>query len=273
MEQTQISKSVLQPSNDSNTFSALKPRGAAGFTLSKGVSQHQQDVFQQYVEATKSIEEPEVTTEPALVENSFPPSNHGVATPIYEQPELKSKTADVKTETINVLFIEKHRYVYFNWRDDLYLIDWYKVSPVERHAGSLSEQEFLPTPLLVPVRLKLAPEEIVWCESQLDTLQAFGFEGKLHGQFLIIKQVPNLLRQASNNHTLPRIFNNLMALDELTAISIQNALTESPDEPVCKQQVLNWFEQPPNHTENLIEKFGLRLSGAKLLKLLTEKNF
>lgn len=85
--------------------------------------------------------------------------------------------------------------------------------------NQLSKEALLATPLLVPVRLKLAQSEIQWCQDNLDALKNYGFDIVTHSGYLIVKQVPNILRQQNGNNSIIQLLNELMKQDELESIN------------------------------------------------------
>jgi len=254
VQQTQVPKPELQPVRASSTYSALKPSSCSRKPRNEGITPKQHDVFQQYVEANKSI---------------AVSSEHKDVKTIVE-PQVTPETTESRIE---IVFIEAQRFVYLKWNNGLYLLDWQQIDIKPEQNIDLTAQQLLPTPLLVPVRLKLSESEVTWCEQNLPVLKQAGFDGKVHGQYLILKQVPNVLRQKSDHQTLPVILEHLMRNENMTVEFAQESLMTPVLEPLCEQKVLTWFaNQKPESTGQWLKNHSTRLSGAKLLSLLNSKN-
>lgn len=127
-----------------------------------------------------------------------------------DSPLAQPKPTQVATGGPEIVLLEQDRYCYFKWQQSLWVLDAASVLMTEQ--VSVTEEQLVPAPLLVPIRLKLAKPEKVWCAAQSEFLREFGFETKLHQDFLIIKQVPAILRSTGSSHTLPNFFSELMAV-------------------------------------------------------------
>ena len=145
----------------------------------------------------------------------------------------------------SVLFIQEAKYAYCQIEQEVWLVD---VSVyIEKNTPSLelskdqevsNRQRLSKTPLLVPVRLKLTAEEKQWCEVSLNILQNHGFDLILHQHFLIVKQVPAILRSNENSRTLPALFNQIMAQDLTPEILIDKVLQKKP-KLTSNQQIID----------------------------------
>ena len=248
MVDTQVTKSPLQtaPNTSQQSYSALKPRPSGNHFNKEQVSRHQQRIFQDFVEAKV-----DPTVKPVT------PSAPVVETGERLHPE---------SQRIDILFIERDRYVYMTWSNGIYLLDWRSVEPDVESVSPVNEQQLLPTPLLVPVRLKLSDDEVQWWHQYLPMVESNGFECKLHGQFVIIKQVPNLLRQSSNQ-TLPALFDRLMAFSTLDETQLKQLLLAAPTKPLtkegAKQTLIEW--QQAGNLERRLEQQALALNAEQLL--------
>lgn len=148
-------------------------------------------------------------------------------------------------KAFSVLFVEKLRYAYCQIEQDIWLVD------VKPHLTSSTtdlelscKQRLTKTPLLVPIRLKLTEDETLWCEQYLDILAENGFELLLHQQFLIVKQVPAVLRSnenaQQNNQTLPMFFNRIMSKALTSELLIEDIL-EQQIQLTSVKQVTNFL--------------------------------
>jgi len=156
-------------------------------------------------------------------------------------------------KAFSVLFVEKLRYAYCQIEQDIWLVD------VKPHLTSSTtdlelscKQRLTKTPLLVPTRLKLTEDETLWCKQYLDILAENGFELLLHQQFLIVKQVPAVLRSNENSQTLPMFFNRIMA-QALTTESLVANILEQKSQLTSVQQVIDFLLKQAQKTDFITE--------------------
>ncbi len=169
-----------------------------------------------------------------------------------------------QAESIEILFVEQHRYYYFKWQQALWLIDIETL--VERTEIEISEQQLSASPLLVPVRLKLSKDEAAWCSQHAEFLSQHGFDCKSHLDFLVIKQVPAILRNSGSNHTLPSFFSRLMSLEKPDLSELKALISEVKSDGLSaeqKQQKLIKFV-----TENKLnlQQVATKLDAQSLIK-------
>ena len=132
---------------------------------------------------------------------------------------LETKHA-TNEQDLKLLFLQNNQYAYFEFQQRLWLISLtqlfakteVKTAPDEASQDFSDKfaDKFATTPLLVPVRLKLSADEKQWLMLHEELLVAHGFALKLHQQFLIVKQVPNILRRNNSGEALPSLFARLM---------------------------------------------------------------
>ena len=108
-----------------------------------------------------------------------------------------------------VLFVQQGRFVYTEYKQSIWLFDVQTLFTEETKVIVKETETLKMTPLLVPVRIRVNNEEKEWCQQHQALLENNGFEVKLHFPFLIIKQVPNVLRQFSGQ-TIPQLFERIM---------------------------------------------------------------
>jgi DNA mismatch repair protein MutL len=171
----------------------------------------------------------------------------------------------------SVLFVQQLRYAYCQIEQDVWLVDvqqYVKSSTVNSQVAS--GQRLTKTPLLVPVRLKLTEGEKRWCTDYLDILSANGFEVLLHQYFLIVKQVPAILRSNEGNNqssqTLPMFFNRIMA-QALTAESLVENILDQQAQLTSAKQVTDFLLKKAQQADFITElkDSALKLDAESLL--------
>jgi DNA mismatch repair protein MutL len=156
-------------------------------------------------------------------------------------------------EKFSILFVEKLRYAYCQVEQEIWLVDVKQYYKPSMGASELTcEQRLTQTPLLVPIRLKLTEDETLWCKQHLDILLANGFDLLLHQQFLIVKQVPAVLRSNENSQTLPMFFNRIMA-QALTTESLVANILEQKSQLASVQQVIDFLLKQAQKTDFITE--------------------
>ncbi|MDA8621353.1 DNA mismatch repair endonuclease MutL [Psychrosphaera sp.] len=103
---------------------------------------------------------------------------------------------------------------------------------------SLTPEQLQPTPLLVPIRIKLTDFELNKFKSCEPEILASGFDAKVHQNYLIIKQVPSFVRSRSSGTYLPELFSELLKRDKLTSATIANILNQTDSIPLDQAQIL-----------------------------------
>jgi len=136
--------------------------------------------------------------------------------------ESYSNISEDSPSELSILFIQQQRFVYVQYANDVWLLDAEHLVTNDAVDTNINDSAFVMTPLLVPVRIRLNKEEQVWCQQHQEVLTHAGFDIKLHQPFLIIKQVPNALRQDSGQ-TVPQLFNQIMT-GEQTDESLKHAI-------------------------------------------------
>jgi DNA mismatch repair protein MutL len=152
---------------------------------------------------------------------------------------------EARANRLSVLFIQQLRYVYCQIDQDVWLVDMNCYTPknilhselTDNQRGS-NRQRLSKTPLLVPIRLKLTVEEKQWCEEFLSILLEHGFDLILHQHYLIVKQVPAILRSNENNRTLPALFNQLM-MQALTPEILIDKVLQQRSRLMSNQQIID----------------------------------
>jgi hypothetical protein len=120
------------------------------------------------------------------------------------------------------------------------------------------------------VRLKLTEDEKRWCTEYLDILSANGFEVLLHQYFLIVKQVPAILRSNEGNNqssqTLPMFFNRIMT-QALTAEALVENILDQQAQLTSATQVTDFFLKKAQQADFITElkDTALRLDAESLL--------
>ncbi|MDO6718129.1 DNA mismatch repair endonuclease MutL [Psychrosphaera sp. 1_MG-2023] len=204
---------------------AQKPRMNHGHSVQ--ISNRQRQAFDNFANSVD-----ELTADTDAHHQQVPTSERG----------LRDSVAEINTPTNNLLsicYIEQDRYVYFIWQNTFYLFDMLSTMKL----NPATPINLTPAPLLVPVRLKLTKDELQWCSQHIEQLKNSGFETKLHGQYIIIKQVPSVLRSSEVGRTLPRFFENLMATETLTETILVNILKQTSAQPISGEQIRTTFNE------------------------------
>ena len=247
--QTQVPKSEFVPTSGSSPtreakrqYSPLK--SSTNVRGEPAIGQRQRLAFDAYASATEVVPET-----PTPVENS----------------DAQTHLAENASSNAQIHLIQHGRYVFIGLGEDMYLVDWQQVYPVQDSARTLSSDALQPTPLLVPVRLRLKPEEIAWYQNNQTVLQEHGFVCKQIDAFLIIKQVPNLVRQSCQGASLPLLFETMMAQVNLAATDVKGLLLKSPEFQLSPEEVRYWLNALPGSKADELSKVGIRLEASALL--------
>lgn len=180
---------------------------------------------------------------------------------------LRSTNNNNLAKAFSILFVEKLRYAYCQIEQEVWLVDVKQYLKSSTTASELAcEQRLTKTPLLVPIRLKLTEDEILWCKQYLDILAVNGFELLLHQQFLIVKQVPAVLRSNENSQTLPMFFNRIMA-QALTSESLIENILEQQVQLTSVKQVTDFLLENAKQTDFVakLKNTALKLNAETLL--------
>lgn len=215
---TEIVKSELKPVEPSkaaaNPFPGLKPLSAGSQQTSvAGRKPFSNEVVTEAIELPTDDVNTNLTTEARVV------AKQPTAEP---QPKV---TGQDNSPAFEVVFIEQDRFYYFKWQQHLWVIDTQPLFASEM--VKVSEEQLVSAPLLVPIRLKLSAAEKAWCEQASEFLVSVGFETKRHQDFLIIKQVPAILRSTGSTQTLPTFFSRLMKTEQPCRAVFNSLISES----------------------------------------------
>ena len=215
---TEIVKSELKPAEPSKTvsnpFPGLKP-------LSAGSQQSS-------VAGRKPFSNEVITEAIELPKHDFSANPTTKGQEIAKQPTDKLQpemTGQDNSLAFEVVFIEQDRFYYFKWQQNLWVIDTQPLFASD--LITVSDEQLVSAPLLVPIRLKLSVEEKIWCEQASEFLISVGFETKRHQDFLIIKQVPAILRSTGSTQTLPTFFSQLMKTEQPCRAVFNSLISES----------------------------------------------
>ena len=130
-----------------------------------------------------------------------------------------------------------------------------------------TSQSLNKTPLLVPVRLRLTEDEAKWCQNNLARLTQHGFELLLHQSFLIVKQVPAVLRTKENSQTIPMFFNQLMLKPVTDQQLVKQILSQQANWHDAKEvaDFLQYTAKQPGFMAKL-KQYAIKLDESHLLQ-------
>lgn len=157
-------------------------------------------------------------------------------------PRQNESLKQASSKQFEVVFVEQDRFYYFKWQQSLWVMDTSTLFADD--AVMISGEQLVSAPLLVPIRLKLSDDEKSWCNQHNEFLIELGFEVKLHQDFLIIKQVPSIIRSAGSTHTLPNFVSKLMTVSEPNRAAFNQIVAASRSSTLSanqKQQKLSQF--------------------------------
>ena len=97
--------------------------------------------------------------------------------------------------------------------------------------------------------MKINEDEIKQVEEGKRQLHDCGFDVKLHQSFLIIKQVPSIIRSRDCSRFLPDFFNALFSCGGWTKNSIIKLISESNDIPSDNQNILKQLHILKGHAD------------------------
>lgn len=232
-QSSQYQPQQQQQKQKQGSYAGLKPS-----YQSRGVTGAQRSAFDAYLSAAS--DEPKV-------ESTFSPEPQK-----HNQP-------------FQVVLVETSGYVFVKLNNDLFLLPPEAFSSESKSQSQLS---FEPTPLLVPIRIKLETSEKEWLEQHKVVFVGIGFQFTLHGSSMIIKQVPNCLRQGDKSLLLPELIGQLMTQTEIDVDILKQALVgqtfnqKQPDEIEAKLQSL----VSANQLSSFFEKYAIPLKGKAIFQ-------
>ncbi len=258
---TQIEKTELKPRAESPkpSYSALKSRAGGRDQISGA----QRASFEHYLSAATT--EPTVNTD-AINPKASPitpqPSPMTTATETYQKPQAKAG--------LNLVHIDQDQFVYLMFAGDLWLCQPQAFSG--QGSDQLETASFEPTPLLVPVRFKLSEAEITWLDEHLPMFIEVGFDLKLHGVSLIIKQVPNCLRQGNKARAIPELISNVIGQQNLDAQSLKRALVQTDLSESYEQRVNTTLRtMASNEIDAFLNNYAIPLQGKAVFQHLQSR--
>lgn len=180
-----------------------------------------------------------------------------------QMPTPPTAIGEQSTELVTVVFVEQERFYYINWQGQLWLIDtasWFESTSV-----TVSKEQLTPAPLLVPTRLKLSEQEKVWCADNEAFLAEHGFETKRHQDYLIIKQVPAILRSAKSTQTLPDLFTRLMTCQMPATDILCDLISQSKNDNLSEPQKLQKLTQLVTENKLNLEQVATRVQAQDII--------
>ena len=243
-------ESLQKTKSASNPFPGLKPltantKQSDWTTAQRALEQKQVE----QIELPKSVQ-PEAASSPQVSGSPQPPAAQLIS-------------HETSSESVNLVFVEQERFYYINWQGQLWLIDttsWFETGPV-----TVSKEQLTSAPLLVPTRLKLSEQEKVWCSGNDEFLAKHGFETKRHQDYLIIKQVPAILRSAKSSQTLPNLFTRLMACQEPSTEFLCDLISESKTNNLSEPQKLQKLTQLVTENKLNLEQVATRVQAQDII--------
>ena len=245
---TEIVKSELKPQATSQAKSYSSPKPANPFPGLKPITSEQKQAnLQTFKPFDREVQvDSIIPTEPKI--ESLEPIR-----PLQQQ-----------VESVEILFVEQQRYYYFKWQQGLWLIDIDVV--VGKVEVEISEQQLSASPLLVPVRLKLSKEEASWCDQHAEFLTEHGFDCKRHLDFLVIKQVPAILRSTGSSHTLPSFFNRLMTFSKPNLAVFKTLISAVKSDDLSAEQRQQKLVQFVTENKLNLQQVATKLDAQSLIK-------
>lgn len=249
----EAARRVNEGTDNDYSSAVQKPRMNHGHSVQ--ISNRQRQAFDNFA---SSLDE--------LTSSSDLPSSQNKNIQSQSQQHFVDVKASGAKNVPTICYIEQNRYVYFTWQDTFYLFDILSTL-VPNAAESVN---LTSAPLLVPVRLKLTKDELKWCLEYAEQLENNGFKIKLHGQYIIIKQVPGILRSSEVARTLPRFFEQLMATENLTETMLVTMLKQTSFQPVSTEQISTIFNENIKNGDldaNILQH-SIKLSASAILTQL-----
>ncbi|QTH63197.1 DNA mismatch repair endonuclease MutL [Psychrosphaera ytuae] len=256
VNETQIERSALvakerstpSPMSSTTSFPGLKPK-------STGTEYQNRSSLTQL-----QLDECTIGTE--IQSNDKNLSKLGSVGHLERTPQsVSSIQSDISKDTLQVLSVEGDAVLFWFeqqvWASRVSrLLSWSndtKDDVGQQPLSSLSVEQKEPAPLLVPIRIRLEPEELSNLKQIDSLLEGIGFGFKQHNNFLIIKQVPSFIRSKNNNHALPEFFAELLRL----------MVKKHPSELISEQQIVELLVKPAtgvNDLEKIIQELRILTS-------------
>lgn len=189
-----------------------------------------------------------------------PDTNHSLNSQTTSSSHSSVKLANSQ---INVCFVDAERFIYFSWQQGLWLVDGEQL--IEQTMVDFQDGHFAPAPLLVPTRIKLSPEEKSWCNTYGALLEQIGFEILLHQDFLIIKQVPILLRSSGSGQALPNVFSKFVENANPTLNGLKQTLANSKVEQASMKAKIDKLHKLVEENALHLETIACKLNAESLL--------
>lgn len=184
------------------------------------------------------------------------------------EPSVADRQVDqlqpAPSEAIELVLIEQD-YCYFKWQQQLWLTELNQLLAAE--PVQLDSSQLQPSPLLVPIRLKLSEIEATWYQQHESFLTEHGFETKRHLDFMIIKQVPAVLRSQGTGQTLPAFFTQLMASEPPSLSLLAKLVSAAKSGAINPQQLQLKLTQLVDENKLNLEQVAMRLDARLLFKL------
>lgn len=255
-EATEITKSQLWPETptQSKTDMQAEPIKPAHFAGLKPKSSTQRELnthsLAKLADSVSHLQKADVE----------PETNHSLNSQITSSKDSSVKLANSQ---INVCFVDAERFIYFSWKQGLWLVDGEQL--IEQTMVEFQDAHFAPAPLLVPTRIKLSPEEKSWCNKYGALLEQIGFEILLHQDFLIIKQVPILLRSSGSGQALPNVFSKFVENADPTLNGLKQTLANSKVEQASMKAKIDKLHKLVEENALHLETIACKLNAESLL--------
>ena len=279
---TEIVKSELKPSTSSAGNNQSKPSGSQRFPGLKPLVRS--DNKPSFEKLAQSVEQIDIDTQARAStaqsgSDLFASQAQGVidqgvsdqetstdqlqASDVTPSEPLDSAPLSAKSSDVTLLHVEAKRYGYFTFKQQLWLVDLTQI--FDSNVPSLTPEQLQASPLLVPVRLKLTEAEKHWCDQQTSQLSEQGFECKRHQDYLIIKQVPAVLRSMGSAQTLPSLFTELMKCDKLTTQVLIALISDVKSADYTQSQLQQKLTQWVTENKRNLKQFAKPLRGQDIL--------
>lgn len=258
---------TLNYSGDSRTRNSLAGRPSHAPHHTVRVSNQQRQAFDKFATAVDHL-----VAEPSLP-NATNPLVQQVSSEGFS-PVTQTVQNNDKGVTTRLCFIEDCQFVYFCHQQKMYVSNVLAPEVSSVLFGAMldrqpnAEASYEAAPLLVPVRLKISTDESSWIAKQQTSLQTLGFELKLHGQYVIIKHVPAILRSTEVSQTIPKLFESLMMKPSLSVSDVKDLLEGRMHQPT-ESQIEAAFEQAikSNQFDDVILQNAKQLSGQSIFSM------
>ncbi len=128
------------------------------------------------------------------------------------------KQASVRADSSFQVLKVKGNYALVMFQQSVWAVDLSQIIASQSEVN-LTPEDLASTPLLVPTRLKLTADELNLVQGLEEPLQDLGFELKVHNPYVIVKQVPSIVRASIKGQFIPALFDEFLkhSLAELSA--------------------------------------------------------